>query len=432
MIDEELYKIASDELNSDDRKPDVWARACALASNDHDEARFLYTNLRVEEMLNKDGKKRTFSTNRHKAGDLSSSDDLDTLELSLEDGATAAPASRPTGITDSDAPLPIDDLLGYDADDTNAPSSTSGNAQAPSSSEADIESWSGLASLAQTNASSAGPLSNLTGNAVRSTQSGDQKEMSEFIDADIIAAANANASAELQSPESQRTARLSENLERQFNDMEDRPEDQYSELSLKEQKKAPSTPLAENADMPQVHEASSLQSQPDAPQTRVDGQDSVRTDYADSDILDEDIADFGSELDAGGGRSFMVFSRNGALKAIKRGVSWPALLFTFPWLLSKAMFGTALIYGCLWLVSLAGLYITANQWMAAGADATLMLKLWTVGFGLLALVGLVIIPFRYGNAWVADKLQNRGFKFESAVSARNKQGAMNRLLNYID
>ena len=54
MIDEELYKRATEELDSDARKPDVWTRACALASDDHDEARFLYTNLRVEEMLNKD------------------------------------------------------------------------------------------------------------------------------------------------------------------------------------------------------------------------------------------------------------------------------------------------------------------------------------------------------------------------------------------
>ncbi len=51
MIDEKLYQLATDELNSDKRKPEIWARACALASNDHDEARYLYTNLRVEELV---------------------------------------------------------------------------------------------------------------------------------------------------------------------------------------------------------------------------------------------------------------------------------------------------------------------------------------------------------------------------------------------
>jgi len=51
MIDEELYQFATDELNSDRRDSELWNRACALARDDHDEARFLYTNLRVEELL---------------------------------------------------------------------------------------------------------------------------------------------------------------------------------------------------------------------------------------------------------------------------------------------------------------------------------------------------------------------------------------------
>ncbi len=51
MIDEELYQFASDELNSDRRNQELWNRACALARDDHDEARFLYKNLRVEELL---------------------------------------------------------------------------------------------------------------------------------------------------------------------------------------------------------------------------------------------------------------------------------------------------------------------------------------------------------------------------------------------
>ena len=51
MIDEELYQQATDELNSDRRRAHLWARACALSSDDHDEARYLYTNLRVEELI---------------------------------------------------------------------------------------------------------------------------------------------------------------------------------------------------------------------------------------------------------------------------------------------------------------------------------------------------------------------------------------------
>ena len=51
MIDEELYQQAADELNSDRRNPHIWARRCALASDEHDEARYRYTKLRVEELM---------------------------------------------------------------------------------------------------------------------------------------------------------------------------------------------------------------------------------------------------------------------------------------------------------------------------------------------------------------------------------------------
>lgn len=50
MREEDLYELAKDELNSRNRKADLWARACALATDDVDEARYLYTNLRVEEL----------------------------------------------------------------------------------------------------------------------------------------------------------------------------------------------------------------------------------------------------------------------------------------------------------------------------------------------------------------------------------------------
>ncbi len=50
MREEDLYELATDELNSRNRKADLWARACALATDDVDEARYLYTNLRVEEL----------------------------------------------------------------------------------------------------------------------------------------------------------------------------------------------------------------------------------------------------------------------------------------------------------------------------------------------------------------------------------------------
>lgn len=415
MIDEELYKIATDELNSDDRNPAVWARACALASDDHDEARFLYTNLRVEEMLNKDGKQRTFSTTRQpEQPDLNKSDELDSLELSLENDDTL-PVSSKTGVSSGvSTPLPIDDLISYDENAISSPSSVAGNAQESNSNDTfDSESLAEIEALAQNNNSTEGSLSTLTGKTIDQSPNSAQADQTDFLlSDDLVQGKIIDASPPstptipaMLAPESQRTALLSENLERQAQDMND--------------------PEADS----DVH----LHSKPYSNAEEVTQHDSIRTDYADTHILDDDVMlHDDSSLDTGIGRAFMVFSRGSKLKAIKRGASWPALFFTFPWLISKALFGTALVYGCLWVVSLAGLFVTTSLWMNASPDATMIIKLWTLGFALLAIIGLLYIPFQFGNSWVAKKLQNKGFEFESAVSAGNKQEAIARLINQTD
>ncbi len=80
MIDEDLYQQATDELNSDKRRPHIWARACALASDDHDEARYLYTNLRVEELI----AERETSGLSPSADDSQATDDQHDATLALE------------------------------------------------------------------------------------------------------------------------------------------------------------------------------------------------------------------------------------------------------------------------------------------------------------------------------------------------------------
>ena len=418
MIDEELYKIATDELNSDERKPAVWARACALASDDHDEARFLYTNLRVEEMLSKDGKQRTFSTNRSKdQQNLSSASKLDTLELALDDDdETERPVSSRLGVSnDATTPLPIDDLLSYDTDDTDAPTSVAGNAQALATDPFDADSFDELDALTKHNQKTDTVLSNLTGEAITTPGADNALNQNELVVSNVIDATASTVTTQTLSPESQRSALLSEDLERQARDM---GQDSSNTLGEVGPETAPELNVAHQDSV--------------APTAL---HDTVRPDYADNNILDLDdglTQEIYSELDSGVGRSFMVFSRNGTVKAIKRGASWPALLFTFPWLLSKAMFGTALVYAGLWLVSIAGLLTSISLWLNASPVAPVSIKLWTLGFGLLALIGLFYIPFRYGNSWVANKLQKRGFEFESAVSASNKQEAINRLLNATD
>ncbi len=130
MIDEELYQQAADELNSDKRRPHIWARACALASDDHDEARFLYTNLRVEELIAErenaprdagpsieDGAQTLALAPLVDPDDDSNDDPL--AAFSLDDSPDDIPSSvsSPSGKSaplDNDGNLSADDLLQLD------------------------------------------------------------------------------------------------------------------------------------------------------------------------------------------------------------------------------------------------------------------------------------------------------------------------------
>ncbi len=98
MIDEDLYQQATDELNSDKRRPHIWARACALASDDHDEARYLYTNLRVEELI----AEREASETSFSADDANNTDYQYDATLALEpldqDDDIPESISAPSGV----------------------------------------------------------------------------------------------------------------------------------------------------------------------------------------------------------------------------------------------------------------------------------------------------------------------------------------------
>ncbi len=436
MIDEELYKIATDELNSDARKPAVWARACALASDDHDEARFLYTNLRVEEMLNKDGKQRTFSADRtRREANLSSAEKLDTLELSTPDENN--PISGRPGIDSPKTLEPSLDIAELELSEIPAHASVSGtNKLSTEFGEFDDETLAELDALTKSNNKDNKALSGINGEPIESSAQNLENPSTNEIVSEVFGTSAAATRATIMSPEEQRSSELAHKLEREAQHMHDTAnavESEAQEVFIDDFEEAVSHDATSQVTALQLDDT-----QPDADitgalsaNTTIDPNDThevVRSDYADAnDILQVDgTMDLDDELDIGG-RAYIVFSRRGDIKAVKRGVSWVALFFTFPWLLSKALFGTALVYGCLWVVSLAGLLATASVWLNAGADASLVVKLWTAGFALLAIIGLLYVPFRYGNRWVAEKLQNRGFQLEAAVSADNKREAIDRL-----
>ena len=107
MNDEELYQRAVEELDSEHRRMQVWKRACALSGEDHDEARYLYTSLRVEQML-AEGTDAPVAA-QGGAGETPELDDIELEAVELTslgaDEAAAGAADRPgRGTRDESAP----------------------------------------------------------------------------------------------------------------------------------------------------------------------------------------------------------------------------------------------------------------------------------------------------------------------------------------
>ena len=448
MIDEDLYKIATDELNSGERNPEVWARACALASDDHDEARFLYTNLRVEEMLSTDGRKRTFSTSDQQrnanANNEMRSDALeleptvsfgsDSTELSEEDmdSTVAQTESSRWGIDSINTLAPPDEHDSIEKGDLNAPTSAAGTgALSDEVVEFDDETMAEIAALSNESSSDSNAVATTPGNAESTSQVDENAADSSDIVANVFAAsAVANREQILSQDQTTASAALpSPSDEIQY-------QSQTKSVDVIPSFDGDALPNQEDHDA--TIDAAYADSAHAANDDAASANQEISTHTARSTLIDahqlageeDNSMDATTALDTGVGRSFMVFNRHGTLKSIKQGVSWPALIFTFPWLLSKALFGTAIVYGCLWVLSLGGLLVTANRWFIAGSDAMISIKLWTGAFAVLAIVGLLYIPFRYGNRWVAEKLQNRGFKYEGSVSAVNKLDAVDRLVQF--
>jgi len=119
------------------------------------------------------------------------------------------------------------------------------------------------------------------------------------------------------------------------------------------------------------------------------------------------------------GAPYSVYRRDTRVQAVKDGVSWSALLMTVPFLIYRQLFGTAIVYTLMSIILLAGLLVMGLAWFDAGIAATPLVKGATIGFAVLAAIGLLYIPFRYGNTWRGDKLENRGFEFIAKVRAKN-------------
>ncbi len=420
MIDEDLYTEATDELNSDRKNATIWTRACALASDDHDEARYLYINLRVEQMAEE--------RSRSVLGDSKNAQDTkSTLDASAKDAASAdtkvALSSQPTMNSDelslvgddddsdkmissvrtgSDSSkqisaLALDDMIDLSNADSGFVGSVSSSGDKPSGTESfelDPE------EIARDNATRSGAVSPYAANK--------QSSSSMVLDNEVDTLLSDEAASQSPPPpETVKTRALADDLERQVNDM--------SSTEIISADDTANNGLAIN----------SIDSNP--------AEVGVRPDYSDGELLLDDPTN-GAEaaLYDGFGPSFMVFTRDGIAKATKQGVSWPAMLFTLPWLLYKQLIGTAIVYICMWIAVVAGFVASALHWLDMGQDASTAIKLWTLGFAVLGLIGLFYIPFRYGNSWAANKLQDRGFVYQSRVSASSRKHAITRLKQFAE
>ncbi|MDD2750301.1 DUF2628 domain-containing protein [Acidithiobacillus sp.] len=103
------------------------------------------------------------------------------------------------------------------------------------------------------------------------------------------------------------------------------------------------------------------------------------------------------------------------LEAVKVGVSWPGFCFGFFWMLVKKMWGWALLFLVIAIVSVFfQISITHGQPPASATN---------LGFDLEGLM-LGIIVGAYGNGWRESNLRNRGYVSVATVEAKTPDGAL--------
>ena len=539
MIDEELYQLAADELNSDRRKGDIWARACALASDDHDEARYLYTNLRVEEMLAEreagndpvaavrsgeipDTPKPEMTATVVGHGEAKNPQAYDGLTLEALD--LDKPIDKPENHDNSeirissmrpgiDASTYADRLTDEDLDnrveqepvnDVNTRKDNTLSAQEINN-FAKVDESARISSVTGTDKFDPDAESDFDLNAQDlglNTGSPDSDRVS-FDDADLASLGS------VVDPAPEPPAPKISSLDALFDEVDDRV--QSNELDIEDahiiegeshssvvpyepqgiqaaeidtpdaeftremERQAEDLPSGENdlvsytskleSELPDMlqdttpptdfdNQEHDLSSVPEEVRSSAgvlvtgaaavtvaagaDARERVKSDYADKndfrDDFDNEYRDQDEDdeyydpvdlTDSGRGSRYAIYEKNNKAKAIRMGVSWTALFFTLPWLLYRRLFGTAILYTVLWLILVTGLVVTGLSWLDAGANVTNAQKLLTIGFGLLSVIGLLYIPFRYGNTWRATKLEKRGYDLAAWVRAKSPRKALN-------
>ncbi len=391
MIDEELYVLATQELNSDRRRADLWDRAIALASDDHDEARYLYTNLRVEELVEE-----------RKAAEL----------REQVDENDSAPASEPGTPTLSDNPLSGDDLEFEDMSPTAPPA-------AP-----DV-SWMNLKDEVDPGAAAGGipspideehpRIANQTSLFIDGNGSAEPPELDPLERTEPEGFVMADDSMELTAPDDLPPVNLDPDLTEAPDSSADSSLDSgHLESTQDISDDEFDTNMTGNMDDIPLPEA-------EIPATPIDNTEAVAGVAAATSAA----AAAGVQPPLKAGPAYRVLEhRDGSRAAVKMGKSLPAMLVTLPWLLSKRLWGTAIVYLLMAAVLLFGLLSTGLGLLDAGDSASLQQKLVFAGFALLALIGLLYLPWSQGNSWIAGRLMRQGYRPKLAVNAQTARDAL--------
>jgi len=470
MQEEELYKLATDELNSRNRKADLWARACALATDDVDEARYLYTNLRVEELAIEHKVQIGLSLDKQDAAGS------DTGVTSIEDLAadldmTSALPSEDVDSTPAQIALARAEQKGSDTfsvfetknsvDETlsNEPlndglSSSDGEltlSLAPAGEQliedgkGDLNSDLALGDLTQQADSHndntvhidaeqnlAGDLSLLPSDSDAKTDSHQAGSASADLLADLMtdssdqeepdakpspiaaalaataAAAGGTAVAATSAAKSTETDADSTSATVSDTRSVDSSDDETAQdVSALSAEESSALPDPEL-------EEDAEQTMPTADAAMVESTTASGSLYSREDALVE--PDPESE-------SYGIYSdEEGIVTAVKQGGNnRSALLLTQVWFLSRRMWGMSLVYGLMSLVLVIGLAILIPRCFASGA--TMADFVVTAGFVGLALLGWFYLPYKFGNDWYELAIRKKGYNLQAIVDAHSSAAA---------
>ncbi len=451
MQEDELYKLATDELNSRNRKADLWARACALATDDVDEARYLYTNLRVEELAlehnvtighpldqdNEGAKNAAAEPDKDVtsiadlaadlASDLGTENTSASLQTSQEDQA-----STPAQIALARAELKGSDTFSVFETENSVDQTLSEKQLNKEESSSDGELPLSLAPAGEH------LLSNDKGDSNSDLALGDLTQQADsnhdntiHIDAEQNTASDLAFSLTDSSAKTGSTGTRSTSADLLADLMTDSSDQPATAAKLN------SVAGAGDSD---ISSSDSNASESGQKESKVSATGSVARAHRDREkgtgktLSGDAMVRSSAASDSRNHEESLVESdpdnvqygiyadEDGIVTAVKQGGNnRSALMLTQVWFLSRRMWGMSLVYALMSLVLIVGLAILIPRCFAG--SATMADFIVTAGFVGLALLGWFYLPYKFGNDWYEVAIRKKGYNLQAIVDAHSPAAA---------